>query len=387
MNQAAPRIENDGGGSIPTVPFAIGYQFGPNLTTRVSGDSLTVAAMTGLDLRPVFSTVGGTSVNFGTIRGVHCQQPSVGLFETGAGTETMTGYIGLDMSAMPFAGNVEKVAVRSALAAASNSYFLRNLGTAQSNFNNGNLFDCGYVQILSDTKTLSLGASGGDMQIGWNGDRLEYNPLMGSILEQDFSDDQYQWIAENFGGETEAHFGFDRWAWGQLSIGNQIGIWVAPAFSVDTPGEWVDFLFTSAGNLDLDGNSMSTVSAAAVNARGLTLNGGSAATHTVLRISGNPGGASDNRVGLMIQSNPSGASGVNAALWVTAGRTQLDGAFAHGGSTFGLFGQAPTAQAPAYTPTNVTSDRSFDADTATVEEIADVLGTLIADLQSYGLLQ
>jgi hypothetical protein len=40
----------------------------------------------------------------------------------------------------------------------------------------------------------------------------------------------------------------------------------------------------------------------------------------------------------------------------------------------------------AYTPSNVTTDRSYDANATTVDELADVLGTLIADLQATGLL-
>ena len=39
-----------------------------------------------------------------------------------------------------------------------------------------------------------------------------------------------------------------------------------------------------------------------------------------------------------------------------------------------------------YTPSNVTPDRSFDADTVAVDELADVVGTLIADLQAAGFL-
>ena len=46
----------------------------------------------------------------------------------------------------------------------------------------------------------------------------------------------------------------------------------------------------------------------------------------------------------------------------------------------------PVTQAAAYTPTNVTPDRSYDADATTVNELADVLGTLIADLQAVGLV-
>jgi hypothetical protein len=53
----------------------------------------------------------------------------------------------------------------------------------------------------------------------------------------------------------------------------------------------------------------------------------------------------------------------------------------------GFFAATPVAQPAAYTPTNVTPDRSYDANATTVDELADVLGTLIADLQAYGLLQ
>lgn len=53
----------------------------------------------------------------------------------------------------------------------------------------------------------------------------------------------------------------------------------------------------------------------------------------------------------------------------------------------GFFGVAPVARASAYTPTNVTTDRSYDANATTLDELADVVGTLIADLQAYGLLQ
>lgn len=53
----------------------------------------------------------------------------------------------------------------------------------------------------------------------------------------------------------------------------------------------------------------------------------------------------------------------------------------------GFFAVTPVVRASAYTPTNVVTDRSYDADATTVAELADVVGTLIADLQAYGLLQ
>jgi hypothetical protein len=42
--------------------------------------------------------------------------------------------------------------------------------------------------------------------------------------------------------------------------------------------------------------------------------------------------------------------------------------------------------AAAYTPTSVVTDRAYDANSTTVEELADVLGTLIADLQATGII-
>jgi len=74
------------------------------------------------------------------------------------------------------------------------------------------------------------------------------------------------------------------------------------------------------------------------------------------------------------------ADGVNIVLGTTTG-TKI------GTSTtelLGFWGATPVAQPAAYTPTNVTADRSFDADSITLDELADVVGTLIQDLQSFG---
>jgi hypothetical protein len=78
---------------------------------------------------------------------------------------------------------------------------------------------------------------------------------------------------------------------------------------------------------------------------------------------------------------------ITAANVRTSAALEIDGALNHDGSTLGFYGQTPAVQPAAYTPTNVTPDRSYDANSTTVDELADVLGTLIADLQSVGLLQ
>lgn len=52
----------------------------------------------------------------------------------------------------------------------------------------------------------------------------------------------------------------------------------------------------------------------------------------------------------------------------------------------GFWNATPVVRPSAYTPTNVTPDRSYDANATTTDELADVLGTLISDLQSVGLI-
>jgi len=52
----------------------------------------------------------------------------------------------------------------------------------------------------------------------------------------------------------------------------------------------------------------------------------------------------------------------------------------------GFWNATPVVRPAAYTPSNVTTDRAYDANSTTVDELADVLGTLIADLQSIGLI-
>jgi hypothetical protein len=59
---------------------------------------------------------------------------------------------------------------------------------------------------------------------------------------------------------------------------------------------------------------------------------------------------------------------------------QDDGAYAFAGGTVGA------AQTGYTTPTNLTTDRTFDANATTIDELADVLGTLIEDLKTKGII-
>jgi len=65
---------------------------------------------------------------------------------------------------------------------------------------------------------------------------------------------------------------------------------------------------------------------------------------------------------------------------------EVDGAFNHDGTTVGFRGVAPVAISAAYTPTNVTTDRSWNCNATTIDELADVVATVVGDLQLQGLL-
>ena len=78
-----------------------------------------------------------------------------------------------------------------------------------------------------------------------------------------------------------------------------------------------------------------------------------------------------------------GYDGVDARIPVGADLTVLT---ANSAQALGVEWVAPLAPTGTYTPTNVTPDRSYDANSTSVNELADVLGTLIADLQLRGVL-
>jgi len=135
---AGPRLTNPFSGSRTTAT-ATGVNFSPTLAGTVFGANMNVTNISALICAPKFSTVLGSAIDFGTVRGIWCQNPALSLFAPGAGAESMTAYYGVDVAAIPFGGNVTKNAIRSALVAASNTRFLNNIGTAASEFGAGTI--------------------------------------------------------------------------------------------------------------------------------------------------------------------------------------------------------------------------------------------------------
>lgn len=73
--------------------------------------------------------------------------------------------------------------------------------------------------------------------------------------------------------------------------------------------------------------------------------------------------------------------------WTFPAAVEIDGDLNHDGSNVGLFGVTPAARPAAYTITNDATDRTFNADTVAVAELADVVATVIKDLTTIGALQ
>lgn len=313
-----------------TVTTKTGLSFQPQTRAQVAGAVQTITTQPAVVCRPTFSTVAGSTANLGAITGVLMQNPAVALFQPQAGVETATSIIGLDMEAMAFGGNITKAAVRGNLASASNAYFLQNIGTAHSSFGSSHIyFDDNFGVAWGGT----LGTGDFDAWYSWNvagylrkffllnGDEYRTsNPVNNQIL--------HEYSANEVNFNTTRGFTFGSAG----TLGNNFGNFVAPARTTQINGEWSDFLLTQAGNITVN-NTMSLIAGWTINAPSISAGTGSVTDAGALNIGGNVGQATVNRFGVRILSNPSGGSGVNAALWVTAGATQLDGNIGFFGTT------------------------------------------------------
>ena len=219
----------------------------------ISGAVMTMTNVTGLQFSPTFSTVAGSTANLGTLRGLWCRNPSVALFQPQAGIETMAGYYGVVVDAIPFGGNVNKAALVSGIAAATNARFLWNTGGANSDMGNSHMH-------FNDNFGIMLGGAFGasDTLIRW----LAASSAISFFFSSTFDDlqliapaaDTFTMTSNLFPG-NEFRFGFSKFAFGQTSsVGNQVGVFVAPARATTVAGEWSDFLLTQAGNLTIDHN-------------------------------------------------------------------------------------------------------------------------------------
>ena len=79
-------------------------------------------------------------------------------------------------------------------------------------------------------------------------------------------------------------------------------------------------------------------------------------------------------------------SNVSVATFSGSGAMTIAGALDHDGSTVGFYGVAPAARSTGWAVTNSLSDKVYDANATTLDEVSDVLGTLITHLITIGLI-
>jgi hypothetical protein len=309
-----------------TTPTNMSINHAPQLRTTVAGAILTMTTgMTGLLFRPTWSTVAGSTVNFGTCRGLWFQQPAVGLFQPTAGVENVTAMYAVDVAALGFGGNVPKAALRSNIAPASNAYFLLNNGNAQSDHGAGHMyFDDNFGVAFG-----GVGPSTFDSWLSWNGaggyHRTFFLANASALRWSNPATNRF--LFDNDGGSTTGEYTWNcaKFSLGAQTgaVGNQVGVFVAGARSTSLGGEWADFLLTQAGNLTVNA-ALGLVAGWSINAPSITLGTGTVSEACALNVAGNPNQGSVGRYGVRILSNPSGATD-NYPLYVVNGTSRING--------------------------------------------------------------
>jgi len=79
-------------------------------------------------------------------------------------------------------------------------------------------------------------------------------------------------------------------------------------------------------------------------------------------------------------------TGGTARVTVTDTTLTIAGALDHDGSTVGFYTVAPVARSTGWAITNDTTERTFDANATSIDELADVVATLIRDVAATGLV-
>lgn len=325
------------------VAQTIGLSNSPQGSTGAVGAILTKSiGDTAVRHSPTFNTLGFSTYNMATQRGLHYINPAVALFGSSAGLETATALIAVDVEALPFGGTIVKAAVRSGIVAATNSYFLLNNGGAHSEFGAGNA----HFNDLAGPRFGNTFASP-DWQMGWAaGGFLFEQQLLGAGTGQF----QKSWPAVgrmlfNWAVDTEftlnAQLGFSLGA--QLGAnGNQFGNFVAAGQTITIGGGFSTFLLTHASNDTVDA-ALSQHAAWTINAATPTIGTGSIVDSVGLLVGGNPN-VGTNRYGVHVLSNPTGGTLNYCARFQGAAGVRIDGILEHGAANLGFYGTAPIAQ-------------------------------------------
>ena len=271
--------------------------------TKTGGD-------TGLRFSPTFGTVNLSAIAFGTLRGLHCFNPAVALFQPSAGTESMTAYYGVDIDAIPFGGNVTKRGIRSNLAAASNTRFIDGAGTAQSDLRGTLNFpvDLVGIQYGASTDWFEAWAAGGfkiEQQNTGAVEQLRKSfPAAGRMLF-DWSNDMELTVNAQLGFSLGAQSGAN---------GNQFGNFVTANLTPGAAGDYTGFLLTHAESYFNNGLTRGRVSAWVINGFSYGNDSGTVNNADTLTVGG------------MVTSSPGVTIDERQSLNVIAGRSRFQSA-------------------------------------------------------------
>jgi len=284
----------------------------------------------------------------------------------------------MDIVNIPAAGITTLRGINSAMAS---GIFINHTGIAPSTFN-------GDIEI-TDTTLLQLGTtSGGEFsRISSSGIRLQgFGGANNEGLDFGLQNVNFVQITPTTGGlgikMNSLEFAFGSGA-DPDGTNNWVMIFNPGLRATNLAGDYSEVLFSSSSSIAV-AHAITNFATWTVNAPSITIAGGSIvdAANVLIQTSM---GAGTNRYGLLVTTNPSGGTLNYAARFTGATGVRIDGLFEHTGTLVGLYGATPVAQSAAYTPTNVTTDRSYDANATTLNELADVVGTMIADLQAIGI--
>jgi hypothetical protein len=263
-----------------TTVHTIGMNFGAQARASLSGAVMTfINGMTAVNFSPTFSTVVGSTINFGTLRGLHAVNPAVALFQTAAGVETMTAYYAVDVAAIPFGGNVPKAALRSALTFATLARFLENTGGAESEFGTGDIH-------FNDSTAVKFGntLAAPDMFLFWDPSTsaFRFSPFFGTGGNPlDFRGTALdEWIMGGPGlGDIGLAFDVNAIVFGDVlptpNTNNWFVLFSAPNLrQVQVGGEYSDVLWTAGGSIDVNGLTVTDLQAFKINSPAVILNGG-----------------------------------------------------------------------------------------------------------------
>lgn len=330
---AGPAMVNTTG-AARTVTAPVGFSWVPQLRTAggPAGSTITATSTTGLLNRPAWNTAAGTTINFGVIRAVHAQTPTVAFFGSSAGTELMTAYYALDVESLAFSGNVPKIAVRSAIPAASAAYFLQNNGGAQSYLGTGSLAwgtsapgDIVLSRLVANILTF---ADGDSLRITTG--LLYMGPSGGSNLQSTVSGEL---------AVSTTHLGFGT---GAPAGANWAYAFSATARTISLGGDFSNCLNTTGGTHTI--NAGINFWQWRINAPSGSIGTGSVSDGGAVIIQGNVN-VGTNRYGLLILSSPSGGTLNYCARFQGTAGVRIDGLIEHTGTLVGLYSATPVVQA------------------------------------------